>query len=197
MNDLFDSYVMNLRRRDRDITKAVERLDKHLRPQLGHLDPRVFGTREMDRYIDRRKQEKTKTGTFTRNATINREMAIVSASMRLAATQLNRSVRFEKLPEEDGVRQGIVSEEVYRLMLVELPDHVKPFWVLAYYTGVRKGQLLKLRWEWVDWDQWTIPVPGWFNGERIPKYGKLHPIPLYCAEMREYLTRAWHARDPT
>jgi len=45
-------------------------------------------------------------------------------------------------------------------MLRELPGYVQPIWCFAYYTGVRSGQLKKLRWEWLDWEEWVIRVPG-------------------------------------
>jgi integrase len=196
MNDLFDDYRAEyLRKQNTDIEHVDHRL-KHLRPAIGGMDPRLFKQRDMDRYAAARLQELTHLGTLTSVSTINREIAVVSASMRLAAEELHRIVRFKKYPEEKFIRQGLVSPELYRQMLYELADHVKPFWVLSYYTGVRKGELLLLRWDWLDWEQWLIRVPPFFQGERITKNGKPHLILLYCAEMRETIKFAWQRRDP-
>jgi integrase len=195
MSDLFDEYMVHLRCKGAtDIVTPQRRIDGYLRPRLGMADARLFGKKEAIAYITSRQGDRTKQGEPFENATINRETAIISAALRLAADRLPRLVRIPKL-REDNVRQGIVSEEVYRALLRELPDHAKLFWVFAYYTGVRKGELLKLRWEWMDWDSWLIRVPGWSNGERITKNGKTHFIPVFD-EMRAFLEMAWAARDP-
>jgi integrase len=195
MNDLFDEYLAHLRRNDRtDIVTVERRLNGYLRPRLGHVDARKFGRAEINGYIDSRKQDRTKQGKPFRNGTINRETAIISAARWLAADRLPAIAPLAKLSEEDGIRQGIVSEQVYHDMLRELPNHAQLFWVFGYHTGVRKGELLKLRWEWVDWSGSLVRVPGWFNGERITKNGKPHFIPIY-GEMRLFLDMAYAARD--
>jgi integrase len=196
MKDLFEEYLAHLFRNDRtDILTVRRRIDKHLTPRLGMIDARALGRPEINAYIDSRKKDVTKHGKPVRNGTINRELAIISAARYLAADRLPAIAPIAKLSEEDGIRQGVVSEEVYRWMLRELPAHAQLFWVFGYYTGVRKGELLKLRWEWVDWDAWLIRVPGWFAGERITKNGKTHFIPIY-ADMREFLKSAFAVRDP-
>jgi integrase len=152
---------------------------------------------EIDQYVDERKAEKTSKGTLTRNGTINRELAIVVSSLRLMRPE-PRVLHTKKLNEEDGVRQGIVSEEDYRVFLRELEGYQKPVWCFAYYVGVRQGQLLKLRREWAREWQATgiICVPGRYKGERITKNAKPHHIPIYSAEMREFLKIAWETGDP-
>lgn len=196
MNHLFDLYLVDHRKKNRAETPIVERkIDKYLRPRIGRLDAKKFGKDELDRYLDSRLRDvHEKTKRPPENATLNREISIISRAMRLAAEKLQRIVVFEQL-DENPPRQGIVSEPVYQLLLAELPYYVKPIWCFAYYTGVRSGQLLKLRWEWLDWDVWVIRAPGYYGKERITKNGEMHVIPIYL-EMREFVKMMWETRNP-
>ncbi|MBR1373894.1 tyrosine-type recombinase/integrase, partial [bacterium] len=47
------------------------------------------------------------------------------------------------------------AEQVRRLLLFakEHDSHIYIFWLLALYTGLRKGELLALTWEDVDYDK--------------------------------------------
>jgi len=52
--------------------------------------------------------------------------------------------------EEDNVRQGFIEDEHYRLVLLELPGHLKAMFVCGYHLGMRAGEFRKLRWEQID-----------------------------------------------
>jgi integrase len=53
---------------------------------------------------------------------------------------------------EDNVREGFLEHHQYVLMRDELPDHQKLILVIGYHLGMRRGEILKLRWDQVDWD---------------------------------------------
>lgn len=189
MSQLFDRVLAHHRRNDLSETYIIEKkIEKYLRPRLGHFDARKFGLDQVDEYIDERLQEKTYKGTPTRNATVNRELSIIVSALRQLRPE-PRNLQIKKLDEEDGIRQGTVSEDEYQLFLRELEDYQKPVWCFSYYTGVRQGQLLKLRRDWAkDWEKTgMIEVPGRFGGERITKNGKPHNIPIYTDGMRAFL----------
>ncbi len=196
MNDLFDLYLADHRKKRLIETPIVEKkIEKYLRPRIGQIDARKFGKDNLELYLDSRLEDiHQKTKRPPENATLNREISIISRALRLAAEKIQRIVVFEKL-EENPPRQGIVDESTYQLMVVELPDHVKAPWCFAYYTGVRSGELLKLRWEWLDWNEWVIRVPGWYGKERMTKNGETHVIPIYL-EMREFVKMMYPARNP-
>ena len=40
------------------------------------------------------------------------------------------------------------------------PEWLKPMILTAYYTGLREGELLGLKWEWVDLDDGVIYLPS-------------------------------------
>ena len=39
----------------------------------------------------------------------------------------------------------------YELLRDALPDYLRPLFVFGYFTGVRLGELLAIRWNLVDW----------------------------------------------
>jgi integrase len=48
------------------------------------------------------------------------------------------------------VRTGFLEDSEYRAIMRELPEHLRPLIAFAYYTGCRRGELLKLKWQSVD-----------------------------------------------
>jgi integrase len=80
-----------------------------------------------------------------------------------------------KLLKENNERHRILSPEEYTLLLVHCPDYLKSIVKMAYYTGMRQGEILNLTWEQVDLregfvrlnpehtktnDRRLVPLPG-------------------------------------
>jgi integrase len=172
-------------------------VNKHLMPKVAHYDARTFGLAQADDYKDARKLERTYKGSLTRNATINMEMSYVTSALKLLRPE-PRYLKIAKLPVKDGVRQGTVSRDEYYQLLQALENYQKPVWCFGYYTGVRRGELVKLRREWAaGWEHsGIIEVPGWYQGMRITKNGEKHCIPIYTESMREFLRWALETGDP-
>ena len=55
-----------------------------------------------------------------------------------------------RLPATRGRRDRIVSPEVAVKLLRALPTQDRPLWALALYAGLRRGEIMALRWEDVD-----------------------------------------------
>jgi integrase len=54
------------------------------------------------------------------------------------------------LLRENNVRDRILSPDEYTLLLAHCPAHIKPVVKVAYYTGMRQGEILNLTWGQVD-----------------------------------------------
>ena len=54
--------------------------------------------------------------------------------------------------EENNVREGFLEHAQYIVLRDELPDHQKLILVIGYHFGMRRGEILNLRWDQVDWD---------------------------------------------
>jgi integrase len=55
-----------------------------------------------------------------------------------------------RLPAVRSRRERIASPEEAQRLLVALPERDRPVWATALYAGLRRGELLALRWEDVD-----------------------------------------------
>jgi len=93
------------------------------------------------------------------------------------------------------VREGFVEHDLYRRYLQHVAAHLRMLWCFAYYCGIRKGKLLKFRWEWLlpYWKQKMpiVKIPGEYTKNKKP-----HTIPLYHPEMRALVEIAMTQRDP-
>ena len=98
-------------------------------------------------------------------------MAIVKATLNLAV----RNGKIEKNPaksvklfQENNARVRYLTEAEEIRLFEALPEELKPLVTVALHTGLRKGELLHLRWEDVDFHSGTLTVARSKNGEARP-----------------------------
>jgi integrase len=86
--------------------------------------------------------------------------------------------------------KGIVSVEQAKAMMAALDSQDRPLWATAFFAGLRRSELIGLRWEDVDLAGGTIHVRrGWdmVEGEVAPKSLKgKRKIPM-AAVLRDHL----------
>jgi integrase len=101
-----------------------------------------------------------------------------------------------ELPAIRSRRDRIASPEEAARLLDALQERDRPLWATAFYAGLRRGELMGLRWEDVDLDAGVIRVRrGWDakEGEIAPKSAqgtRTVPIP---GVLRAHLERQWLA----
>jgi integrase len=157
INALVALLIEDYRRQDKaDLYQAQLRIRKHLRPAMGDVTAAKLTSRHIREYVAKRKKDAA-------NATINRELAIIRRAYNLGALEdpplVRRVPRIPKL-KEDNIREGFLEPEQYRMILGGLPDPVKPVLVLGYHLGMRTGELLALKRDWVDLTEGLIYVNG-------------------------------------
>ena len=169
---LLSLFIEDHRRQDRaDLNEAQQRVNRLLMPEFGEMRAAEFTTRALNTYIARRQKEGKK------NATINRELAILRRAFRLGYEhdpQLVFRVPVIKALKENNVREGFLEADKYHVLLEALSEHVKPVFVVAYHLGMRTGELLALKRSWVDLEEGLIYVNG-----RVTKNGDPKTAPIY------------------
>ena len=91
--------------------------------------------------------------------------------------------------EEKNVRTGFLDDAGYMRLKQELPEYLRPLFVVGYHVGNRLGELRKLRWNQVDFAQSRITLnPG------ETKNGEGRTLPIY-GEMKEWLMMQRDIRD--
>jgi integrase len=86
-----------------------------------------------------------------------------------------------QLPAVRGRRARIATAKECAELLAALPQRDRPVWATAMYAGLRRGELMGLRIEDVDFERGLINVRrGWdtLEGEITPKSGRERAVPI-------------------
>jgi integrase len=85
------------------------------------------------------------------DSTINRSLAALRRMFHLAkeGNKIREIPHFPML-KEPAPRKGVLKHESYPLLLAALPEHLQPVLAIGYHTGMRLGEIQRLRWGQVD-----------------------------------------------
>jgi len=85
------------------------------------------------------------------DSTINRSLAALRRMFHLAkeGRKISEIPHFPML-KEAAPRKGVLKHECYPLLLGALPEYLRPVLALGYQTGMRLGEIQRLRWGQVD-----------------------------------------------
>ncbi len=141
--DLLQHYSLHNKRS----LKWAKVVTKRLIDCFGSYKAHDISTNLINRHIEKRKEE------GIADATINRELALLKRAYNLGMQQtpprVLRMPHFKKI-RENNVRKGFFENNEFLALRSVLPTHLKALVTLAYYTGMRKGEIVGLRWDQVD-----------------------------------------------
>lgn len=177
----FDDLV-KLHRQDLEINgKETWRADHyiaHLNRSFADLLAAEITTPRINDYILKRKSEGAANGT------INRELRGLGRMFKIASQQTPPLVLYmPNIPHlrEDNIRKGFFTETEYRTLRAALPDYLKVPLTIGYWTGMRAGEILNLKWDQINLEEgWIRLEPG------TTKNGHGRTVPL-VAEVRDAL----------
>ena len=138
---------------------------------FGNLSP-VFGKRALHlitiRDIEAYSRERA---SKVRGATVNRELALLRHLFNIAIdkgyTDFNPARGFKRFPEAPWRHKFYFSEPEIEKLICAAAPHLRPILALAFGTGLRKGDILGLRWRDVDLDRGIISIQMQKTGESI------------------------------
>jgi integrase len=129
-------------------------------------------------------------------ATIDMEVSIVKTMVTKAfdndmvggrAVKTFRQIK-RKLRPGSNARDRVLTFQEYTRLIIAAKPHLKPVLIVAYFTGMRKGELLNLRWSNID-RKGFIRLPADMTKERKPK---TIPINHHVKAALEGLPRSLH-----
>jgi integrase len=98
------------------------------------------------------------------------------------------------LPAVRGKRDRIVTPEQAARLLAALPEAQRPLWATGLYAGLRRGELMALRFEDVDFDKGLIRVERSYDprshGFVEPKSRSGRRVVPMASVLRQYLAQA-------
>ena len=177
---------LSIKRHLRSIKKYEKQLGSHLQPFFGDV-PLVSITREACKQYYNARLE-----TDAAIATVNGELACLKSLFSEAIdagicdTNPVKAVRFKN---PNNTRDRLLSSgETRRLFAAAdaCDDYVRPLFYMLYFTGMRLGEVLALRWSDVEFDHVRIVVREAKSGEGrlVPAHetlvGELHRWRPFC-----------------
>jgi len=160
--------------------KAIGHMERYVRYLLAFFGPKrkavsLTGGGVME-YVEERKRQPSQVGGTIKNATINRELAALKRMFHLAVKngKLDRShIPYIEMLPENNARTGFFDYEDMARLRDTLPPYLRNLVTAAFYTGMRRGELLNLRWDQVDLEEGII-----YLAQRDTKNKAARSIPL-------------------
>jgi integrase len=186
--------IVNLIVKDYKINKkkSIGRLDNsigHLKEYFGGMKAGKIRPSDIDDYVDMRLEEDAM------NATINRELCALRRMGNLAAGKelIHKFPKIEMLKEVDkegkpNTRTGFFEHPEFLDLRNALPDWMRPVVTLAYESGMRREEILGLKWDQVKLKQGTIVLEPGMTKNDEPRTFYMSP------KFREMLTELWEKR---
>ena len=139
-------YQLNKRK----TSMRVKKLMLHLEPFFRKMRASRITTHMIKGYaVTRQKQGAA-------NATINRELGCLKRMFHLGFQQTPQLVvKVPHIPQlkEHNIRSGFFEHEDFLALRGALPDYAQVAVTLAYYSGMRMGELCSLQWGQVNWTE--------------------------------------------
>lgn len=127
-------------------------------------------------------------------ASVNRELACLKHMFTLAVHWQylgDNPLRLVKNFKEPPGRTRYLTEEEEELLLINCANYIKPIVIMALETGMRKGEILNLKWSEVDMIAGIIRIEKAKNNETrsLPINGKLYDllISMKCDAGTQYV----------
>ncbi len=128
----------------------------HLRKAFQNMRAKAITTDRLQEYVSRRPCEGAS------NATIHRALDCLYRTLVLGTRHMPPKVgkipHFPRL-HEDNVREGYFEHDEFLALRGAVPDHIKVAMTIAYYTAMRKGEIIGangLRWDQINLEEGSI-----------------------------------------
>jgi integrase len=155
LNDAFGRYFTEKAQFQSNPSNILTRLSS-IKTNLGVTYLHEIDKQVLSNFVALRRQT-------VKNGTINRELSIISAIKNLAdefwevRTNKANPLKF-KLSEPAENIKYLKDWNVAQAIIDKAPTHLKPIIYTALYTGFRRGNILSLQWEQIDFKNDTITV---------------------------------------
>jgi len=160
---------------------------------------KVFGNRIVSslKPLDLEEYQEKRAGEGRAPATIDMEISLVKTMITKAfdndlvdgrTLKAFRPIK-RKLKKAANARKRTMSVEEYLKLTAVAPAHLKAFLTLALNTGMRAGELRRLRWAHIDREKWVIRLPADLTKEAR---AKTIPINNHVRKVLAEIPRAIH-----
>lgn len=173
--------------------KKFESIINKLVNEFGHLKLSQITVTDLQNYRKTRLTTKTKRGTLTDVATVNRELSTCRAMLNdavcndwLSRSPFSKAKRGELIPvAHETMRTTVLSLDDEKKLLAQCGTskrrHLKALIIAALDSGCRQGELLRLKWSDIDFQGHSFQVIS-YKGKTV----KSRVVPM-TKRLREVL----------
>ena len=140
---------------------------------------------QIERFKQHRIKTPTKSGETRKPGTVNRDLGVLSRILSMAHDNgliaQNPARRVRRLRDDNERTRYLTLDEQERLLAVMVgryANSIKPVFIFAVNTGMRRGEILNLGWSDISWERNVIVVRKAKNGR-----GRSVPINRPVAEV--------------
>ncbi len=147
--DLTTAYLDYVQNATRSYTTVIGHV-RHIHRLLGKKTPcRSIKRADVIRYMQKRRNEKNKTGGFIAPATVDRELTTIKAVYNHACKEGTldppwNPAQYVKPANIPNARDSVVSDDEFMILLESLSAFHRPIWMFARFTGLRLHHILEL-----------------------------------------------------
>lgn len=158
IEQLMGLYLKDRERNHSRCMSDVRRFVRLVDESFGGMLAVNLTTQNLLEYRDKR------TNEGVQDSTINRELTALRRGFNLGMKHdppLVARIPNFPLVQENNVRSGFFELDEFQALRGVLPDHYKVIVSIAYYTGMRSGEVMNLKWKQVNWTHKTLTLdPG-------------------------------------
>jgi integrase len=133
---------------------------------FGNIPLRQFNTMLIEQYQTNDLNSGYKPATVNRHLATLKHMFTKASDWEMVDDSVLAKIRKVKLLEESNKRLRFLSREECQALVDSAKDFLKPIIVTALNTGMRKAEILNLKWDQVDLKHGFILLDITKNGER-------------------------------
>jgi integrase len=171
------------RRRPRTQYDEKNRFEKSILPALGDLRLCDVSQRHLEQWIS------DKCGEGQRPGSVNRYVCTLKAMFKAALEweyiPRNPAAKIKQLKDTERSIRFLEPEEASRLLIEarNAPAYLFPIVLLALHTGMRRAEILHLRWQDLDFRREEIRIEN--MAEHKTKSGRVRTVPM-TEQVRDY-----------
>jgi len=132
----------------------------------GNMLLKKFNTRFLEQFQTQNLEKGNKPATVNRYIATIKHMFTKADEWEMVSKDVLERVRKVKLLPEHNWRLRFLSVEECQSLIDACDSHLRPIVIVALNTGMRKGEILSLRWEQIDLKHGFILLEVTKNGER-------------------------------
>jgi integrase len=184
--ELAEEYLVWAKRQKSFVSKKSR--VKQLVEVFGNYPLNSFSTHMIDKFQTER-LARYKPASVNRLIEVLKHMFRKAEEWEMVGKEALEKVRRVKLIPENNRRLRFLSQEECQALIEKCDSHLRPIVITALNTGMRKGEILNLKWDQVDLKHGFILLEETKNGER-----REIPINKTLRQTLEGLPR--HIRSP-